>query len=311
MPSKPASLACVVFAHQDPTQLHRLIDALDPFPVFLHVDARTPDDLFHEMTRDLPGRVRLLDRVATPWARWGIVHAEIEAYRRALAETDATHVALLTGADYPLATTDEISALLDDNRDHSFTAFVSLPHHAWRGGGFSRIRYPWLSWRKRSAPVPIPRRLPKDVALWGGSTHKVLARKHAEAVVRVADERKDLVRYWKPTWTPDETFIPSILNSPQFVPDWEDEHTETWLWWVGWEENAASKSPPWITERNLGVLLSRRWAPDYEQPVPFMFARKFSSVESATVLDTIDAELLGRGPASDADATPEPEIARS
>jgi hypothetical protein len=293
MPHQPA-LACVVFAHQDPVQLRRLIDALDPFPVFLHIDARVPDALFEALTDGLPSRVRLLDRVATPWARWGIVQAEIDGYRRALAETDASHVALLTGADYPLATSDEISEFLGDHEGRSFTAMVKLPHAGWRGGGWIRLRFPWTSWRKRAIPLPFPRKLPKNMTFAGGSTHKVLARRHAEAVVQVADTRPDLLRFWRRAWTPDETFIPSILNSPQFVPRWEDEHTEAWLWWIGWEEDSRQKSPPWITEQFLDTLLARSVGP--QQEIPFMFARKFSSERSGDVLDTIDTVLLGRSP---------------
>ena len=110
-----ASLACVVLAHADPTHLHRLVDALDPFPVFVHCDARTSDDAFAAMADGLPERASLMPRHRTGWARFENVEAEIEGYRLALETTDATHVALLTGSDYPIASSVEIAELLAEN----------------------------------------------------------------------------------------------------------------------------------------------------------------------------------------------------
>src|SRR6478609_4546560 len=89
-----ASLACVILAHTDPVHVKRLTAALDPFPVFLHCDAGTPDDVFATMTSGLPERVVVLDRLDTGWAKWENVAAELAGYRAALQMTDATHVAL-------------------------------------------------------------------------------------------------------------------------------------------------------------------------------------------------------------------------
>ena len=60
-----------VLAHNDPRHLRRLIAALDPFPVYVHCDLRTPRDTFEQMVTDLPQRCLVLDRVATGWPPWG------------------------------------------------------------------------------------------------------------------------------------------------------------------------------------------------------------------------------------------------
>src|SRR5688572_24210083 len=104
----PPVLACVILAHTDPTHVRRLIDALAPFPVVLHCDRSTPAHVFADMTRDLPDRCVVLERQSTGWAKWENVSAELEGFRAALA-TGATHVAVLTGSDYPLASTAHIA----------------------------------------------------------------------------------------------------------------------------------------------------------------------------------------------------------
>jgi hypothetical protein len=71
--SKPAA---VVMAHADPRHLKRLLDALDPWTVALHIDVKTAYDVHAAMTADLPNRVQLLPRLRTGWARWENVEAE-------------------------------------------------------------------------------------------------------------------------------------------------------------------------------------------------------------------------------------------
>ena len=287
MPAPQATLACVVLAHGDPTHLRRLVGALDPFPVFLHCDVRAEDSVFRAMTDGLPERARVLPRLRTGWARWENVVAEIEGYRAALAETDATHVALLTGTDYPLASASEIVALLEQNRGISFGVLDPLPHPSWgQNRGYSRLRYPHWAWRKHMIRLPIPRRFPADVVLAGGSQLKVLARHHAEAVVRAYDSSPELVRFWRRSWVADETFVPSILSTPRFVPDWDDASLRASLWMIGWD-GTRRKSPPWLTDEVADVVLSRRAWDD--QLVDSVFARKFSTAESTPLLDRIDA----------------------
>ena len=294
--------ACIVLAHEDPAHLRRLIEALDPFPVFLHVDARTPQSVFLEMTEDLPERVHLLPRIRTGWAKWENVAAEVSGYRAALATTDASHIAVMTGSDYPLADPAEISAFLAAHQDESFVASQPLPFADWgSSGGYARLRFPHWAWGKRMIRVPLPRRIPRDVVFAGGSQLKLLARHHAAAVVETVDKRPDLVRFWRRSWIADETFVPSVLNSPALTPDFGDEHVPHSLWWIGWD-GEARKSPPWLTIADAGRLLEGRT--DGDGTLPDLFARKFSTERSTDLLDVIDAAfgLRGSGP----DQTPGP-----
>lgn len=287
-----AAPACVVLAHEDPVQVRRLVEALDPFPVFLHCDVRTPDDVHGAMIEGLPSRVRLLDRQRTGWARWENAAAEIAGYRAALAQTDATHVAVLTGSDYPLATPDEIRALLEAHRGRSFLITHPLPHPDWRGGGWSRFRYRHWAWRKHMLRLPVPRRLPRDVVLTGGSQMKLISREHAQAVLDVVDARPDLVRFWRRAWIADESLVPSILNSPALVPGFADEHVEHSPWYIGWD-GTRMKSPPWLTTADAARLLDR-WTGAGDE-LPQVFARKFSTERSSDLLDLVDAAVGLRG----------------
>ena len=307
-PASPAALACIVLAHEDPEHVRRLVEALDPFPVFLHCDARTSESVFRAMTDGLPDRVRVLPRIRTGWAKWENVEAEVEGYRAALAGSDASHVAVLTGSDYPLADPAEIVALLEAHREESFIAAHPLPFAEWgRGGGIPRIRFRHWAWRKRMIRLPIPRRVPAGVVFAGGSQLKVLARRHAAAVVDTVDSRPDLVRFWRRTWVADETFVPSVLSTPALTPGFADEHVPSPLWWIGWD-GTARKSPPWLTTADAGALLERRTMPDLEHP--HVFARKFSTALSSDLLDIVDGAFgLRQGSAGSPSSAPSVVVA--
>ena len=281
------ALACVVLAHNDPAHVRRLIHALDPFPVFLHCDLRTPDDVFGAMTTDLPDRCRVLTRLPTPWATWNAVAAEISGYRAALAQTDAGHIAMLSGSDYPLVDSARIQEYLASRQGVSIASFDPLPRAAWRGGGLQRLRYRHRPFRRHMLRLPIPRRIPADVAPAGGSVLKVLARHHVQQLVDTYDARPDLVAFWRSSWCADETFVPTVMNTPAFVPDWSDAHVDADLWFIDWL-SGGGKSPEWLTEAHLPVLAERSRATVGE---PTLFARKFSSTRNPDVIDRIDRAL--------------------
>jgi hypothetical protein len=284
-------LACVVLAHTDAAQVRRLIAALDPFPVFLHCDVRTPRGTFTSMTRDLPARVTVQPRRRTAWASWETVAAELDGYRAALASTEASHIAVLTGSDYPLVSAAALKGHLAAIPGQSVTEARPLPIPQWgHGGGWWRLRYRFGVWRKHMLWLPVPRRLPGGVVYAGGSQLKLLAREHVAAVIRAVDERPDLIRFWRHTWIPDETFVHSLLHTPGVVPDFAAQRVAGSAWYIRWD-GAPRKSPPWLTSADLPEL--RRLRAEPPGGVPLLFARKFSSTVDPAVLDAIDHSLRG------------------
>jgi len=278
--------AVVILAHAYPQHLHRLIAALQPLPVFLHVDAATPEAVLAAMLDDLPETVRLLPRQKTGWASYGLAEAEVSGYRAALAQTDADHVVLCTGSDYPLASADQIVATLEGYAGLSWAEIDALPIKDWGPlRGYDRFLWRNRVRERRRAWSPIPRPWPKGLRPAGGSQLKILARHHAERLLGVIDERPDLVSYFHEVWIPDETLVPSLLSSPFSGIDVSRELVDgPSAWFIDWGSKPSS-SPRWLGTDDLPALAAAR-----RRSTPALFARKFD--ESATeVLDAIDAEL--------------------
>lgn len=279
-----SALTCVVLAHDDAPHVRRLIAALEPFPVVLHCDSRTPDPVYAEMTADLPDRVRLLPRIATGWARWENVEAELAGYQLALDTTDSSHIAVITGSDYPLVPSTTIAEFLGHHHGSSFATFAPMPLPFWgRSGGFARLRYRHWPVGKRMLRLPIPRRLPADVTPAGGSQLKVLSRDHAARAVELHRERPDLEKFWRHSWIPDESFVASLMCSPTLVPDWQQRSLLTNLWFIDWA-GGNHKSPRWLTESDAHRLIAASGDPRD----PKLFARKFSTARSGALLAAID-----------------------
>jgi hypothetical protein len=288
-PSSPA-VACLVFAHNDPAQVRRLRNALDPFPVFLHVDRRTDSEQFAELTEGLAPTSVVQPRSACGWGSFGLVQAELDGYRQVLRQSTAQHIVVMSGADYPLWSTADIADYLRIVGDRSVARLWPLPFAPWGpSGGLARLRYRHWGWRKHMLRLPIPRALPSDVVPSGASVWKIISRRHAQAVLDVVDARPDLVAFWRRSWSSDETFIPTLLRSPLTGIDWDSEHVTGEAWWIGWD-GTRRKSPPWLDESYFEALRNGAAAAD-GRPVPAMFARKVSTSFSGSLLDRIDVEL--------------------
>lgn len=271
----------IIAAHDQPAHLRRLIDALDPLPTYLHVDANVADAAHAELTADLPSRVRLLPRHATPWAGFGLVAAELEAYRTALEETDAEHFVFLSGADYPMVEVDRISRLLADNPGRSFGEMQPLPIDRWGLlRGYDRFAMWQVPRRRRRVVLPVPLRRPAGLRPAGGSAWKILCRRHATQVVETFASNPRLVEFFRRCWAPDEIAIQSVLFSPGLGGESGDDWLGPSPWWINWPGGRAS-GPHLITD----------WAQLPQQPDPptptVLFARKFGD-ESGPVLDRID-----------------------
>lgn len=302
-------IAFVVLAHNDPIQVRRLIGALTDRPVFLHCDARTSTDVFEAMTTGLPDRVRFVERRPTHLASWSLVDAELRGLRQAL-QTDAEHIAVLSGADYPLASISAIARDLAPWRGQSWLASSPMPWKRWSSrfhpdGGLWRLRHRFLTRRDqvlflRNVPLRSPwrRRIPGELEVRASSQWKVYARRHVELLLHVVDSRPDITAFWRTTLVPDETFAASVLSSPALVGDGTIEMSVSHPWFIDWPIERTDH-PRWLTSAHFDALSSARQAPLL---VPGeiacaptghrkLFARKFATATAGELQDRIDAEL--------------------
>lgn len=289
-----SSLAAVILAHTDPAQVRRLVRALNGVPVVLHCDAKTADDTYRAM---LDHRLIPAPRIPTSLGSWSLVEAELAALTVALRETSASHVAILSGSDYPLLPPNKIEAGLVLGESAIWN--IPLPHGKWNtrlhhDGGLWRMRYRFWTRRNnivslRGVPLRWPwrRRIPSEVDLRAGTQWKIYARRHAEALLNVVAEHPQLIQFWRSTLVPEETFAASILASEALVGPNVLLSNRNQPWFMVWPDG---DHPRWLTLDHFERLRDAA-----RRPTPKLFARKFATAAAGSLLDRIDAELLNSG----------------
>jgi hypothetical protein len=302
-----AKLALVVLTHADPAQLRRLLTALPEPDVFVHVDRKVPTDVMARFAEVASERVRLVERVDSRLGSWSLVRAELTGVAAALHDTTATHIAVISGADYPVAPYDTMLDALRDLGGNTYLENFSLPRRAWdtrwkRDGGLWRVEGRFLVADDQVRfvgrfPLRLPgrRRLPAGIVLRGGAQWKIYCRRHAEAVLEVDRLRPDVVAHWRGTLVPDETFVPSVPATPALAGGPVLDEQPVGPWFARWGRGTAAQHPHWLTtaEDAERIEVQQRSRAERGDP-PILFARKFSSSTSGAALAVLD-RLGGAG----------------
>jgi hypothetical protein len=108
-------------------------------------------------------------------------------------------------------------------------------------------------------------------------------------VLEVGRARPDVVAHWRGTLVPEETFVPSVLATPELARGPVLEVQPVGPWFARWEEGTAAQHPHWLTDtEDVERIVSSQRARAETGAYPILFARKFSSSASGAALAAID-----------------------
>jgi len=232
-----ARIAYILLSHKDPdgiiAQAERLTQAGDY--IAIHYDARSKREDFdriREALKDNTSVVFPARRVKCGWGEWSLVEATLLAVRAAVeAFPRATHFYMLSGDCMPIKTAEFAHGFLDrDEVDYieSFDFFASdwiktgikeerlIYRHWFNERGRKWLFYQSMEWQKR---LGLARKVPADLRMMIGSQWWCLRRRTIEAVLEFCDRRPDVMRFFRTTWIPDETFFQTIVR--HLVPEAE------------------------------------------------------------------------------------------
>jgi hypothetical protein len=259
--------------------------------VAIHFDARSRPADFDRIRAALaqnPSVTFARRRVKCGWGEWSLVAATLEATRAALADfPGATHFYMLSGDCMPIKSAEFVRARLEaEDADHieTFDFFESdwiktgikeerlIYRHWFNERQRKRLFYAALNLQKR---LGLARPLPRDLKIRIGSQWWCLRRRTVEAVMDYIARRRDVLRFFRTTWIPDETFFQSIVA--HLVPEAEiRSRTLTFLLFTDYG------IPVTFHDDHHDLLLAQ----------DFLFARKISpdAVELKARLGTLYAE---------------------
>ncbi len=234
-----AKIAYILLCHKDPDaivmQAERLTAAGDY--VAIHFDASAPLEAFRSIRDaldDNPNVTFARPRQRCGWGEWSLVQATLNAVEAAVeAFPRATHFYMLSGDCMPIKTAEYAHRFLDAH-DVDFIESVDFFESDWIKTGMKEDRLiyrHYLNERKHKAlfyaTVNLQRRLglkraiPSDIQVQIGSQWWCLRRRTIEWILEFIRKRRDVLRFFRTTWIPDETFFQTLVR--HLVPENEIE----------------------------------------------------------------------------------------
>lgn len=275
--SPMTKIAFILLCHKDPegiiAQALRLTAAGDC--IAIHFDARSGAADYARIRQALEGNPQITftrRRVKCGWGEWSLVSATLHGLRAALeAFPGATHFYMLSGDCMPIKTAEHVHAkLAEEEADfiESFDFFTS----DWIKTGIREERLTYRHWfneRRQKAwfyrsmalqkRLGLARKVPADLRIRIGSQWWCLRRRTVEAVLAFIARRPDVVRFFRTTWIPDESFFQTIVA--HLVP----------------EREIRARSPTFLTFTDYGMPVTfYDDHHDFLLTQEYLFARKIS-----------------------------------
>jgi hypothetical protein len=232
-----ARIAFILLCHKNPDaiiqQAVQLTAAGDC--IAIHFDARSPAADYDRIRAALAGNPSVAfarRRIKCGWGEWSLVAATLEAVRAALAAfPQATHLYMVSGDCMAIKSAVHAHGMLERD-DADYIESVDFFESGWIKTGmieerliyrhwFNERTQKWLyyqsiAWQKR---LGLVRAVPDDLQMMIGSQWWCLRRRTVEAVLGFIARRPDVVRFFRTTWIPDETFFQTLVR--HLVPEAE------------------------------------------------------------------------------------------
>ena len=232
-----AKIAFILLCHKDPDaiikQATRLTAAGDCMAI--HFDARAKGEHFAQLRqalKDNPNIVFAKKRIKCGWGQWSLVRATLLAVQAAEAGFPrATHFFMLSGDCMAIKSSEFAHDFLEQD-DVDYIEAVDFFESDWIKTGMKqerlifrhpfnertqkRLFYAFFDLQKRFG---LARSIPPDLQIMIGSQWWCLRRRTIEWILDFCRDRPEVVRFFRTTWIPDETFFQTLVR--HLVPDTE------------------------------------------------------------------------------------------
>lgn len=310
-----AKIAFILLCHKDPDaiilQAERLTAAGDFMSI--HFDASADPAAYKKIRAELddnPNVVFAKKRIKCGWGEWSLVEATLHAMRAAVEKFPrATHFYMLSGDCMAIKSSTYAHEFLDaDDVDYieSFDFFES----DWIKTGMKRDRLIYRHWfNERQSKwmfytsyqlqkrFGFTREIPADLQMMIGSQWWCLRRRTVEWVLDFCTNRKDVMRFFRTTWIPDETFFQTIVR--HLVPEQEIRtRTLTFLMFTDYGMPVTFYNDHYDLLLSQDFLFARKVSPDateLKERLGDLYASERMDFQTSNEGRTLFKFLTGRG----------------
>ncbi len=232
-----AKIAFILLCHKDPDaiigQANMLTAAGDCMAI--HFDARADAKAYQKIRAalaDNPNVTFAKKRIKCGWGEWSLVQATLNAIEAAVEKFPrATHFYMLSGDCAAIKSARFTHDFLDrEDIDYieSFDYFASdwiktgmkeerlIYRHFFNERKNKKLFYTSFNLQKK---LGLTRKIPSDIQIMIGSQWWCLRRRTIEWILDFTRKRRDVMRFFRTTWIPDETFFQTIVR--HLVPETE------------------------------------------------------------------------------------------
>ncbi|MFZ5963147.1 DUF5928 domain-containing protein [Thalassococcus sp. BH17M4-6] len=272
-----AKIAFILLCHKDPDAIIKQAQSLTAVGDYMaiHFDASARASDYARITKalaDNPNVTFAKRRVRCGWGEWSLVQATLHAVEAAVdAFPRATHFYMLSGDCMAIKSAQYAHEFLD-RREIDYIESFDYFDSDWIKTGWKEERLIYRHWfnertQKRrfyaafelQKRLGLTRKIPDDLQIQIGSQWWCLRRRTVEWVLDFCRQRPNVVRFFRTTWIPDETFFQTLVR--HLVPENEiDSRTLTFLMFSDYG------MPVTFYNDHYDLLLSQ----------DFLFARKIS-----------------------------------
>ncbi|MDC0738012.1 DUF5928 domain-containing protein [Cognatishimia sp. SS12] len=274
-----AKIAFILLCHKDPEAIIQQAQQLTATGdcMAIHFDASAPAADFHQITAGLadnPNVIFAKKRVKCGWGEWSLVQATLNAMQAALdAFPRATHFYMLSGDCMAIKTSEYVHEYLHEH-DCDFIESFDFFESDWIKTGMKEDRliyrhffnereqknlfYKAFHLQKR---LGLKRKIPEDLQIQIGSQWWCLRRPTVEAVMEMTKRRRDVMRFFRTTWIPDETFFQTLVR--HLIPaDEINGRTLTFLMFTDYGMPLMFYNDHYDMLLNQDFLFARKISPD-------------------------------------------------
>lgn len=276
-----AKVAFILLCHKDPaaiiSQAQQLTAAGDY--VSIHFDARAKKSDYERIQKALkknPNVCYARKRIKCGWGAWTLVQATLYAVETAERTFPrATHFYMVSGDCMPIKSAKYTHDFLDAN-DRDFIESFDYFESDWIKTGWKEERLIYRHYfNERTQPkrfygmfnaqkrFGLTRDIPSDLQVMIGSQWWCLRRRTVEWILNFTRERKDVMRFFRTTWIPDETFFQTLVR--HLVPENEIEtRTLTFLMFSDYGMPVTFYNDHYDLLMSQDFLFARKISPEAE-----------------------------------------------
>ena len=230
-----AKIAYILLCHKDPDAIIKQAERLTAVGDYMsiHFDASADAAEFKAIRKALdsnPNVTFASKRIKCGWGEWSLVQATLNAVASAAeAFPRASHFYMLSGDCMAIKSAEYTHQFLDNN-DADFIESYDYFESDWIKTGWTEERLIYRHWfnertqKKRfyamfnlQKRLGLTREVPADIQVQIGSQWWCLRRQTIEWILEFCKKRRDVVRFFRTTWIPDETFFQTLVR--HIVPE--------------------------------------------------------------------------------------------